>query len=110
MTFKQDTEEIVVFITAPDEDGAVRIAKALVEARLAACVNIIRDIRSIYTWQGKIEDDAEVLLIVKTRGKLFDPLSAKVKELHSYSVPEIIALPIVRGSKDYLKWIREVTL
>jgi len=109
VTLKQNTEEVVVFITAPDEEGAVRIARALVEARLAACVNIIGSVRSIYTWQGKIEDDTEVLLIVKTRGELFEPLSAKVRELHSYSVPEIIALPIIKGSGDYLEWIREVT-
>jgi len=106
----QKTEEIVVLITAPREDEAVRIARSLVEARLAACVNIIKDIRSIYSWQGKIEDDSEVLLVVKTRSELFDSLSKKVKELHSYSVPEIIALPIIKGSEDYLKWIREVTL
>ncbi len=105
----QNTEEIVVLITAPGEDEAVRIASSLVETRLAACVNIIKDVRSIYSWQGQIEDDSEVLLIVKTRKDLFDSLSEKVKEFHSYSVPEIIALPIINGSEDYLKWIKEVT-
>jgi periplasmic divalent cation tolerance protein len=109
-SLSSDTEEIVVFVTTPDEGVAVRIAKSLVEARLAACVNIIKDIRSIYSWQGKIEDDSEVLLVVKTRNEHFDSLSKKIKELHSYSVPEIIALPIIKGSEDYLKWIREVTL
>ncbi|RJQ21052.1 MAG: divalent-cation tolerance protein CutA [Nitrospiraceae bacterium] len=103
------TEEIVVFITAPHEDLAASIARALVESRLAACANIIKGIRSIYAWQGKIEDDSEVLMIVKTRRELFDALSAKVKELHSYEVPEIIALPVTAGSEDYLKWLREST-
>ena len=102
-------EEIVVFITASDEDEAAKIAKALVESRLAGCVNIIKDIRSIYSWQGKIEDEKEVLMVVKTQKALFDPLMEKVKELHSYTVPEIIALPIVEGSEDYLKWLKEVT-
>lgn len=102
-------DEIVVFITASNEDEAARIAKALVGARLAGCVNIIKNIRSIYNWQGKVEDETEVLMIVKTQKSLFDSLMKKVKELHSYTVPEIIAMPIVEGSEDYLKWLREVT-
>ncbi len=100
-------EDIAVYITASNEDEAAKIAKALVEAKLAACVNIIRNIRSIYSWQGKIEDDAEVLMIAKTQRRLFVALSAKVRELHSYTVPEIIALPIIEGTEDYLKWLRE---
>jgi periplasmic divalent cation tolerance protein len=103
------TEEIVVIITAPSEDLAVTIARALVETRLAACANIIKGIRSIYSWQGRIEDDTEVLMIVKTRRELFDSLKSKVKELHPYEVPEIIALPIIAGSDDYLKWLRGST-
>lgn len=102
-------DEIVVFITASSEDEAAKIAKALVETNFAGCVNIIKNIRSIYSWEGKIEDDPEVLMIVKTRKPLFDDLIKKVKELHSYTVPEIIAMPIVKGSEDYLKWLREVT-
>ncbi len=102
-------KETVVFITAANEDEAAKIARALVEARLAACVNIIKNIRSIYNWQGKIEDESEVLMIAKTQKSLLDTLSAKVKELHSYTVPEIIALPIIAGSEDYLKWLREST-
>ncbi|MEK7307475.1 MAG: divalent-cation tolerance protein CutA, partial [Nitrospirota bacterium] len=66
-------------------------------------------VRSIYSWQGKIEDEPEALLIVKTQKKHFSAVSAKVKELHSYSVPEVIALPILEGSEDYLKWLKEVT-
>ena len=101
--------EIIVFITASKEDEAVTIAKALVEARLAGCVNIIRNLRSIYRWQGNIEDDKEVLMIAKTKKKLFKALEKKVKELHSYTVPEIIAMPITEGSKDYLKWLNDAT-
>lgn len=102
-------EYIVVFITAANEDEAVKIAKALVEERLAGCVNIIKGIRSIYSWQGKIEDEEEVLLILKTQGRLFDALTKRVRELHSYSVPEVISMPITHGSEDYLKWLYEVT-
>ena len=100
-------DEIVVLITAPDEDEAAGIAKALVKSKLAACVNIIKDVRSIYSWRGNLKDDSEVLMIVKTQMKLLDALSVKTKEHHSYDVPEIIALPIAGGSKDYLKWLRE---
>jgi periplasmic divalent cation tolerance protein len=101
--------EIVVFITASKEDEAVTIAKALVEERLAGCVNIIRNIRSIYRWQGNIEDDNEVLMIAKTKKNLFKALEKKVKELHSYDVPEIIAMPIAEGSNDFLKWLKDAT-
>ncbi len=103
------TENIVVYITAPSEDAAAVIARALVEQKLAACVNIVRNIRSIYSWQGKIEDDAEVLMIAKTQQKHFGALSEKVKELHGYDVPEIIAVPILKGSADYLQWIKDST-
>ena len=104
-----NTDEIVVFITASSEDEAAKIAKALVEAKLAGCVNIVKDIRSIYSWQGKIEDEQEVLMIAKTQKRHFGNLSAKVKELHTYTVPEIIALPVIEGSEDYLTWLKEVT-
>ena len=103
-------EHIVVLITAPNEEEAANIAKELVAGRLAACVNIVRNLRSIYRWQGKIEDANEVLMIAKTRRDLFESLLKKVKELHSYSVPEVIALPIVAGSEDYLKWLAEETV
>lgn len=103
------TEYIVVLITASKEEEAVNIAKEIVGAKLAGCVNIIRDIRSIYSWQGRIEDEKEVLMIVKTRRDLFRNLAEKVKGLHSYSVPEIIALPVTEGSKDYLKWLEDET-
>lgn len=101
--------EIIVFITAPEEDTAAKIARALVESRLAGCVNIIRNMRSLYSWQGKIEDESEVLMIAKSQKHLFRSLMKKVRELHSYSVPEIIAMPVVEGSEDYLMWLREAT-
>ena len=109
MTAKEPIEEIVVLITSPTEDEAAKIAGALVEEKLAACVNIIRNIRSIYAWEEKVQDDAEVLMVVKTQKKFFNKLSKRVKKLHSYDVPEIIALPIVNGSEEYLNWIRQST-
>lgn len=102
-------ENILVFITAADEDEAGKIAKAVVEERLAGCVNIIRNIRSIYIWQGRTEDEQEVLLIAKTQRELFPALSERIKELHSYTVPEIIAVPVIEGSADYLRWLAEAT-
>lgn len=102
-------EALVVYVTAPSEEEAARIARTLVEERLAGCVNIVRDVRSIYRWQGAIEDDREVLMILKTRRELFDVLKRRVKELHSYTVPEVIALPVEGGLDDYLKWLHEAT-
>jgi periplasmic divalent cation tolerance protein len=103
------TAETVVFITAPNEEEAAGIAKALIGEKLAACVNIVKNVRSIYRWKGKIEDDAEVIMIVKTQKKLFNALCERVKKLHSYDVPEVISLPITEGSKDYLAWLIEST-
>lgn len=102
-------EYIVVFITTPNEEEAAKIGRALVEEMLAACVNVVRSVRSIYRWQGKIEDEAEALMVVKTRLALFDRLSQRVRALHSYSVPEIIAFPIRQGSPEYLKWLADAT-
>jgi len=102
-------EYVVILITCPDRDSGRKIAFGLVENRLAACVNIISGLNSIYYWQGKIEDDSEALLIVKTQGSLFEEVEKFVKENHPYTVPEIIALPVVKGSEDYLKWIKETT-
>jgi periplasmic divalent cation tolerance protein len=104
------TDSLVVLITVATEDEAAAIAKALVEGRLVACVNIVKQIRSIYRWQGKVEDEQEVLMIAKTRKELFADLVHKVKELHSYSVPEIIALPIIDGFDGYLDWLRAETV
>jgi len=98
---------LLISITTNSSEEAERIAEALVQERLAACVNIVPAITSIYRWQGEVHRDSEVLLIAKSRPELFDPLAARVKELHSYEVPEIIALPIVAGSRAYLSWIDE---
>jgi periplasmic divalent cation tolerance protein len=99
----------IIFVTAPSEPEGVTIGKALVEEGLAACVNIIPQIRSIYRWKGKIWDEAETLLIIKSREALFDMIRSRVKELHSYEIPEIIELRIERGDSAYLNWIEEVT-
>lgn len=97
---------MVVFVTVPNREIAEKIAKALIESRLAACVNIIDGLKSIYWWKGKIEEDDELLLIIKTRIEVFEELVLKIKELHPYTVPEIIGLPIIAGSKDYIDWLR----
>ncbi len=100
---------LIVLITVPSEEEGAKIAHALVEGSLAACVNIVRNIRSIYKWQGKVEDEGEFLLIAKTRRTLFEELEKKVKELHSYAVPEVIAIPIAGGSREYLGWLADST-
>ena len=101
---------IVIFITAPSTDEAETIGRTLVEEKLAACANIVPGVNSIYRWKGKIESSKEALMIVKSRSSLLDRIIARVKELHSYSVPEIIAMPIAGGSSDYLNWIEESTI
>ncbi|WP_092351095.1 divalent-cation tolerance protein CutA [Candidatus Chrysopegis kryptomonas] len=101
------TDFIVVFITTPNVIEARKISKTLVEEKLAACCNIIERVNSIYFWQGKIEDDFESLIIIKTKKDVFPELVKRVKELHKYTVPEIIALPIIEGSDSYLNWVNE---
>jgi periplasmic divalent cation tolerance protein len=103
-------ELIVVYVTVGTGEEADRMAQALVSEQLAACVNRVRSIQSVYRWQGKVEQNDEELLIIKTRRQLFPALEKRVKELHSYSVPEIIALPIVDGSAEYLAWLGEQAL
>lgn len=101
------TEFIVVYVTAGSADEAERLASSLVEERLAACVTLIRDVQSIYRWEGRIERSAEALLIIKTRRDVFEALKSKVEELHTYAVPEVIALPILEGNSGYLQWLNE---
>jgi len=103
------SDPIVVFVTCGSEEEGLKIANAVVEDHLAACVNLVSPIRSIYRWEGKIWDEKEWLLIIKTQKDRFEQLEKKVKSLHSYSVPEIISLPIAEGSSSYLDWIRENT-
>ncbi len=102
-------DEMVVLVTASSEEEAARIARVLVDDRLAACVNILPGIRSIYFWDNKVQDERESLMICKTRQPLFEKVMKRVKELHSYTVPEIIALPIAAGSAEYLRWVQETT-
>ena len=101
------TEALIIFITADKHETACLIAEKLVEERLAACVNIIPQIESIYRWQGKVCRDQELLLIVKTERACYERLEATVRTLHSYTTPEIIALPIACGSAPYLQWLSE---
>lgn len=101
--------EIVVLVTTASEEEAARIGRAAVEAQLAACANVLPGIRSIFRWEGKVSDERESLLLLKSRSDLFQELAATVKKLHSYEVPEIIALPISAGSPDYLDWLRNST-
>ena len=99
-----------VHITAPSRDQAAEIARKLVEDRLAACVNIVGGMRSVYRWEGKIHEDEEVLCLVKTRPELLDALTARVRALHPYDVPEILAFEVADGTADYLAWLRESTI
>ncbi|MBI3998629.1 MAG: divalent-cation tolerance protein CutA [Armatimonadetes bacterium] len=100
-------EPLVVLVTAGSADEAGRIAQALVDERLAACVNVVPGLRSIYRWQGQVESADETLLIVKTTRDVLPALTARVQALHSYTVPEVIAFPVVGGSAAYLDWLGE---
>lgn len=103
------SDHLVLFITVPNEEVAAQLARSLVEEKLAACVNRVPGVQSTYFWQGEVCVDSELLLIVKTQASHFEDLRTRVQELHPYTVPEIIALPIARGHADYLAWIDEVT-
>lgn len=98
-------DEILVLITASSPDEAAKIGTALVDEHLAACVNIVPEVRSLFLWEGKTRDERESMLICKSRLALMEQLVARVKALHSYSVPEVIALPIIAGSREYLDWL-----
>jgi len=97
---------IIVFMTASNGEEAARLADMLVGAHLAACVQILPEMESVYRWQGKIERAAEILLLAKTTRSKFDELEREVRALHSYDTPEIIAVPVVAGSARYLEWLR----
>jgi periplasmic divalent cation tolerance protein len=99
------TDKIVVLSTCGSEQQAERVAKELVERQLAACVNIVPGVRSIYRWKGQIEDGTEWLLLIKSRRDLFDALRSALQKVHSYEVPEVIALPVVDGHQSYLAWL-----
>ena len=99
----------VILVTAKDKEEAEKIARGLVEHKLIACANIVPAVQSIFFWDGKVCSESEVLLIMKSKKNLMKKIIAAVKSLHSYSVPEVISLPITDGNVDYLKWVNEVT-
>jgi periplasmic divalent cation tolerance protein len=98
-------DQIVVLVTAPTSEEATRIAEMLVERKLAACVQILPPMASIYVWKGEVQRENEILLVAKSTRAKFDDLEAAVRAIHSYETPEIIALPIVAGSQSYLSWL-----
>ncbi len=101
-------ERVVVLCTVPNAEDGARIARAVVEAGLAACVNVVDGLRSIYSWKGEVCDDREALLVMKTRRDRFEALAERVVSLHPHEVPEVVALPMVAGHAPYLAWIDEV--
>jgi len=98
-----------IYITASSRDEALAIGRELVRGRLAACANVIDGLTSVYWWDGKVNEDPEAALVVKTRAGLADAVVARVKELHSYTCPCVVALPILAGNPDFLAWIRDET-
>ncbi len=102
-------DKCVVYCTVPNEFSANLIANTLVEENLAACVNIVGNITSVYKWDGVVQEEPELLLIIKTCKSKLEPLKDKIISLHEYSVPEIIALPVEAGNPEYLKWIESAT-
>lgn len=104
------TDKVIVLTTCGKSEDAEKIAQALIEKRLAACVNVVAGVRSYYRWQGKIENDNEFLLIVKTARGLVDSLRQELEKLHPYDLPELVVAPIIDGSPNYLAWLeQEVT-
>lgn len=101
------TDKIVVMVTGSNMRECKRIARSLLEKRLVACANVIPLVHSLYHWKGKVADEKECLMILKSSRDLFPTLRAEVEKLHSYSVPEVIALPIIDGAPNYLNWIAE---
>jgi periplasmic divalent cation tolerance protein len=111
MARRRNQEEfVVILVTTNSQEEAERIARSLVDSRLAACVNIISGLRSIYRWKEKTWDEGELLILIKTPMALFERVEGVIKEIHSYEVPEIVAIPIIRGSETYLNWLRNSTL
>jgi periplasmic divalent cation tolerance protein len=100
---------IVVLVTTKNKTEARKIANGLLTDKLIACANIIDRVESLFSWKGKLDQSKEALMVIKTQQKLFKKVISKVKLLHSYQTPEIIALPIIAGSQDYLKWVKDVT-
>lgn len=101
------TDTLVVLVTVPSVEAGHSIARALVAEHLAACVNVVPGLRSVFFWEGRLQEEPEALLVVKTRRECYDALQRRVIELHSYSVPEVLALPVEAGSPTYLAWVEE---
>jgi len=104
---KEKDQYLIIYVTTKDVDEASKICQHLLERKLVACGNIIHPLKSMFWWDNKIDQADEALLILKTRNYLFGEIVQQVKAIHSYSVPEIVALPIVHGSEDYLQWVSE---
>lgn len=104
-----EDDAILALCTAPDAETAAKLARTLVAERLAACVNVVPGLRSFYEWEGEVQDDAEVQLLIKTRASRTAELEARLKELHPYDVPEILFLTVRGGSAEYLAWLHETT-
>ena len=102
-------EAVVIFCTVPNKDEAKKISEALLKEKLAACVSTVDKVSSIFLWNEELCKENELLLIIKTKKELFDKIEAVIKAFHSYNVPEIIALPVILGSQDYLGWIEHET-
>ncbi len=99
------SEPVIVLTTAGSDEQAEQLARALVERRLAACVNVVNELCSVYRWQGEVQREAEKLLLIKTTRALFPRVRDALRELHSYEVPEVLMLPILDGDTDYLRWL-----
>lgn len=102
-------DSMLVYVTAPNRQEALALARAVVSERLAACANLLGDITSVYWWDGKLNEDAEVALVLKTRADLVEALTERLRALHSYACPCVVALPIASGNPDFLSWIAAET-
>ncbi len=106
---ESEHRHLLVYCTVPDEESALRISETLVEEALAACVNIVPGLRSVYRWKGRIEHDGELLLLIKTSTDRYPALQERIVALHPYELPEIVAVPLERGLPGYLQWIDQNT-
>ncbi len=104
------SEFITILVTTASEEEAERIAEELLAAKLIACANIVGGVRSLFSWAGAVQKEQEILIIMKSRQVLFEEIEQKVRQIHSYDVPEILALPILTGSGPYLQWLGEETV
>jgi periplasmic divalent cation tolerance protein len=104
-----DDEALIVLTNLPDREAAIALARALVQRRLAACVNVLGACASVYRWKGDIEETAEVPVLIKTRASRYEELESAIRALHPYELPEVVAVPVVRGLPEYLDWVAEET-